>query len=85
MNEDELFERVDALPRRFADRLDPAGLEDVANAAHVGEEGEAVDILMWGLIKAHVPVTVEERDELKSLLQAMDMSTDALEKLNVQG
>jgi hypothetical protein len=32
-----------------------------------------------------MPVTAEERDELRGLLEAMGMPTDPIEQLNVQG
>jgi hypothetical protein len=33
----------------------------------------------------HTPVTAAERDELLALLEAMDMPTDPIAELNVQG
>jgi hypothetical protein len=37
------------------------------------------------LAKHHTPVTAEEREELRALLEAMQMPTDPIEQLNVQG
>jgi hypothetical protein len=45
--------------------------------------GEAVDILLAGLIKGHVTVTADEQDELRSLLVAMGMATDPVDTLSV--
>lgn len=83
MNEDDIMRHVNALPDRFADRLGLNGLDDVRDAARAGEWGEAVDILLAGLIKSHVTVTADERDELRSLLMAMGMATDPVDRLRV--
>lgn len=84
MNEAEIDERVSALPARFADRLDPVGLADVSGASLSGEWGEAVDILVCGLIKSSVPVAPQERDELRASLEAMGMPIDSIADLNVE-
>ena len=83
MNQNDIMRHVNALPNRFADRLDISGLDDVRDAAHAGEWGEALDILLAGLIKSQVTVTADERDELWSLLTAMGMATDPIGRLNV--
>ena len=54
MNDNEIMNRVNALPERFADRLDPAGLDDVRGAARAGEWGEALEVLLGGLVKTQV-------------------------------
>lgn len=84
MNENELAARVNALPGRFAGRLEPTGLADVSDAALAGEWGEAVDVLVAGLVKTQVPVTASECDELRELLTAMGMPADPVAGLNVQ-
>ena len=83
MNESDIARGVTALPDRFADRLDGDGLADVRDAARAGEWGEAVDILLAGLVQAGTTVTVSERNELRSLLEAMGMPTDPVDALNV--
>lgn len=83
MNQDDIMRHVNALPGRFADRLDFSGLDDVRDAARAGEWGEAVDILLAGLITSHVTVTADERDELRTLLTAMGMATDPIDRLSV--
>jgi hypothetical protein len=83
VNESDIAQRVTALPDRFADRLDGNGLADVRDAARVGEWGEAVDILLAGLVQAGTTVTVGEQGELRSLLEAMGMSTETVDALNV--
>jgi hypothetical protein len=83
VNQDDIMRQVNALPDRFADRLAFSGLDDVRDAARAGEWGEAVDILLAGLIKGHVTVTADERDELRSLLTAMGMATEPIDRLSV--
>ena len=85
MNDDEMMDRVNALPDRFAGRLDPTDLDDVREAAYAGEWGEAVDNLIAGLAEARAVVTPAERDELRTLLDAMGLPTDLADGLNVQG
>jgi hypothetical protein len=46
--------------------------------------GELTIELAASLAKHHTPVTPEERDELRELLEAMRMPTDPIEQLNVQ-
>lgn len=84
MNQSDIAERVIALPDRFADRLDGTGLMDVRDAARAGEWGEAVDILLAGLVQSGTAVTVGEQGELRSLLEAMGMPTGAVDLLDVR-
>jgi hypothetical protein len=46
MNQNELASRVNALPARFAGRLNSSGLDDIRDAARAGEWAEALDILV---------------------------------------
>ena len=50
-----------------------------------GEYGE-LTIELAASLAAHngTPVTPDERDELRALLEAMNMPTDPIEQLNVQ-
>ncbi len=50
-----------------------------------GEYGELTIELAASLAAHNTPVTSEERDELRALLEAMGMPTDPIERLNVQG
>ena len=50
-----------------------------------GEYGELTIELAASLAAHKTPVTPEERDELRALLEAMNMPTDPIEQLNVQG
>jgi hypothetical protein len=85
VNDNEMMDRVNALPNRFAGRLDPTDLDDVREAAYAGEWGEAVDNLIAGLAETRAVVTAAERDELRTLLDAMGLPTDLTDGLNVQG
>ena len=49
-----------------------------------GEYGELTIELAASLAAHNTPVTPEERDELRALLEAMDMATDPIGQLNVQ-
>jgi hypothetical protein len=85
VNDNEMMDRVNALPDSFAGRIDPMDLDDVREAAHAGEWGEAVDILIASLSQTQAPVTTAERDELRTLLDAMGLPAEVLSGLNVQG
>ena len=85
MNETEMAERVNALPDRYAERIELATFSQVRSAARAGEWGEAVDNLIAGLAETRAEVTRAERDELCSLLDAMGLPTGITEGLNVQG
>jgi hypothetical protein len=50
-----------------------------------GEYGELTIELAASLAAHKTPVTAEERDELRALLEAMNMPTEPVEQLNVQG
>jgi thioredoxin-like negative regulator of GroEL len=84
VNENEMMDRVNALPDRFAGRLDPTDLDDVREAAYAGEWGEAVDNLIAGLAQNRAAVTTAERDELCALLEAMGLPTDITDGLTLQ-
>ena len=53
-------------------------------SASGGEWQELVDLLMASLNSSQAKVTSGERDELRSLLEAMDMPTGQLNTLNVE-
>jgi hypothetical protein len=85
MTESEIIERAEALPERFADRLDDSALWSIRRMRGGGEYGELAIELTASLAANHAPVTPAERDELRMLLEAMSMPTDPIEKLNVRG
>jgi hypothetical protein len=85
MDEHEIARRASTLPGRYADRISPHTLEIIELMNGGGEYGELTIELAASLAAHNTPVTAAERDELLALLEAMDMPTDPIEKLNVQG
>jgi hypothetical protein len=85
VNESEVIERAETLPERFADRVRPEDLDGLRSMAGAGEWQELVDLLVASLGVTRAPVTADERDELRSLLAAMDMPGDDMAGLNVDG
>ena len=85
MNEAEVIERAETLPGRYADRVRPQDLEGMRSMADGGEWQELVDLLIASLAMTQAAVTSGERDELRTLAEAMDLPTDQLAGLNVQG
>ncbi len=85
MNEAEVIEHTEALPDRYADRVRPEDLNGMRSMADGGEWQELVDLLIASLTLTQSPVTADERDELRSLAEAMDLPSDPLDELNVQG
>jgi len=84
MTEDEIIDKAETLPEHFADRLTESALWSVRQLAGGGESGLLTIEIAASLAKHHTPVTPEERDELRELLEAMSMPTDPIEQLNVQ-
>ncbi len=85
MTEDEIIEKAETLPDRFADRVTESTLWSIKRMRGGGEYGELTIELAASLAANHVPVTAAERDELLALLEAMHMPTDPIAKLNVAG
>jgi hypothetical protein len=85
VNESEVIERAETLPERFAGRVRPEDLDGLRSMAGAGEWQELVDLLVASLGVTRAPVTADERDELRSLLAAMDMPGDGMAGLNVGG
>ena len=85
MDEHEIARRASSLPQRFADRIpqNTVGILKLMDGG--GEYGEMTIELAASLAAQHTPVTAEERDELRALLEAMHMPTDPIGQLNVQG
>ena len=81
----EIARRASNLPHRFADRIPRETLEIIELMDGGGEYGELTIELAASLAAHNTPVTGEERDELRALLEAMNMPTDPIEQLNVQG
>ena len=85
MNESELIEHAEALPDHYADRVRPEDLDGLRSMADGGEWQELIDLLIASLTLSQAPITADERDELRSLAEAMDLPTGPLAGLNVQG
>ncbi|MDQ2810716.1 MAG: hypothetical protein M3Z75_02245 [Actinomycetota bacterium] len=85
MNKYEIAQRASALPARFAERVPPPTLESIQLMEEGGEYEDLTIELAASLAADNAPVTAAERDELLELLEAMDMPTDPIGKLNVQG
>ena len=84
MTEAEVIERAETLPERFADRVSESTLWSIKRMRGGGEYGELTIELAASLAAHKTPVTPDERDELRALLEAMHMPTDPIEQLNVQ-
>ena len=85
MKESEVIEHTEALPDHYADRVSPEDLAGMRSMADGGEWQELVDLLIASLTLTQAPVTAGERDELRSLSEAMDLPTGPLAGLNVRG
>jgi hypothetical protein len=85
MTEDEIIEKAEALPDRYANRLTESALWSIKRMRGGGEYGELTIELAASLAAHRAPVTAAERDELRALLEAMDLPTDPIAELNVQG
>jgi hypothetical protein len=75
--------RLKALPEPFAARVHWKVSYDVGEAARAGDWGEALDVLLAGLIKGSAPVSPAERDELAALLEATGQPAGAVARLSV--
>ena len=84
MDKYEIARRASTLPHRFADRIPRDTLETIELMDGGGEYGEVDDRVGASLAAHKTPVTPDERDELRALLEAMHMPTDPIEQLNVQ-
>ncbi len=85
MNEADIIQRVEALPDRYANRVRPQDLDGMRSMADGGEWQELVDLLIASLSSTRAPVTADERNELRSLAEAMDLPADQLAELHVLG
>jgi hypothetical protein len=85
MDRYEVARRASALPVRFADRVAPDTLDSIQLMDEGGEYGELTIELAASLAAHNTPVTAAERDELLALLEATDMPTGPIGKLNVRG
>lgn len=85
VNESEVIELAEALPDLYADRVRAEDLDGMRSMAGAGEWQELVDLVVASLGLTGAPVTAAERDDLRSLLAAMNLSDGAIIGLNVEG
>jgi hypothetical protein len=84
MGHRELAQAMRHLPGRYTDRLGPRTLQRVTSAAAAGQFEKAVEQLIRSLRARAEPVTADERDELRAVLEAMNMPDDRIDGLAVQ-
>jgi hypothetical protein len=85
MTETEIIELAETLPDRFADRVTESTLWSIKRMRGGGEYGELTIELAASLAAHNTPVTPEERDQLRAMLESMGMHTEPIGRLNVQG
>jgi hypothetical protein len=85
MDKYEIARRASDLPQRFASRIPRDTLEIIELMDGGGEYFELTIELAASLAAHSTPVTPDERDELRALLEATSMPTDPIGQLNVQG
>jgi len=83
VSEDEVVERVRALPDHYAGRVRPDDLDGMRDMASGGEWQELVALLVGSLNLTNAAVTAQERDELQALLTAVGMPNVSLARLNI--
>jgi hypothetical protein len=74
MDHRELAQMIRRAPGRYYGRLPQRALAKVTGAAAVGQWEKAVEELIISLSAHAVPLTAEERQELRAILEAMHMS-----------
>lgn len=77
----ELAQIMRHLPSQYADRLPHRAHRQIQAAAAAGQWEKAVETLIRALCKQAKAVTVAERDQLRAVLDAMNMSSGALSTL----
>jgi hypothetical protein len=85
MNRAELAGRTAQLPELFADRVPASDLAGLRSMAGGGEWDELLDLLIAALRVTGAPVSVDELDELRTLLTGWGMPTGQLDGLIVRG
>jgi hypothetical protein len=83
VNESGLAQRTFELPEVFADRLPERTLRALRSMARGGEWDELLDLLVEALRETGSAVTVEERDQLRRVLEGWGLATGHLDELVV--
>lgn len=81
MEHRELAQIMRRLPGRYADRLPKRTVNQIRTAAAAGRWERAVEMLITWLRRQAAPVTAPERDELRAVLEAMNMPSDLVDAL----
>ena len=81
MNEPGLAQRTFELPEVFADRLAESTLRALRSMARGGEWDELLDVLVAELRQTMSAVTVDERDQLRQVLEGWGLPTGQLNEL----
>jgi hypothetical protein len=84
MGHRELAQTMRHLPGRYTGRIGPRTLQRVTSAAAAGQFERAVERLIRSLHVRAEPVTAGERDELRAVLEAMNMPDDRIDGLVLQ-
>jgi hypothetical protein len=77
----ELAGTMRRLPGRYADRLQPRTLERITAAAAAGQWEKAVEQLIAALRSGAERVTPQERDQLRALLEALNLPSERADPL----
>jgi hypothetical protein len=80
----EVARAVRCLPGRFTDRLPERTLQRISIAASGGQWERVMADLIASLRAHNQPVTPEERDRLRTLLEALSLPTGALHDLRTR-
>jgi hypothetical protein len=83
VNESGLAQRTFELPEVFADRLPERTFRALRSMARGGEWDELLDLLVAALRQTVSAVTVDERDQLRQVLEGWGLPTAQLNELVV--
>lgn len=81
--DEKFMDAVEALPGRYASRIDADGQRLVSSAIGAGEWREALSELAARLYLAGSSVTKAERDDLRGLFETAGLETTAVDALIV--
>jgi hypothetical protein len=84
VNEPGLAQRTFELPELFADRLPESTLRALRSMARGGEWDELLDLLLAALRQTVSAVTVDEREQLRRVLEGWGLPTGQLDELVVR-
>ncbi len=84
MTESELLTLTGRLPEVFAGRISESELAGLRSMSGGGEWGELLDLLLAILLQTRAPVTVDERNQLRAVLEGWGLPTSQLDDLVIQ-